>query len=154
MVMLPLYATLWMALGAVRQSRNLASALVEYGSDVGRALAGMASELTVFASAGIMVVLIHQLLPGGSQMVAAMGWGPDAVAAVPLMMAALFLLSCVGINPIIVTAILASTMAGLAIPDLSQTAIALSLAGAWASVMIFSPSLTLVALASGLPAVR
>lgn len=109
-----------------------------------------AAEIGVFASAGLLSVLVLELLPIDQvqAMVAALIGAPWQMIA--LLNLSMFVLAAVGINPIITASVMGSLVTQLDVPGLSDAAAALSLAGTWGCVMGFTPLITTVVYAGAL----
>ena len=109
-----------------------------------------ASELAVFASAGLLSVLVVEVMPTEAIRQLAINLQLSALPVLWIFAGLLFGLGCIGINPIITASVLGSLGSQLAIPGLSDTAIAVQLIGIWSAVMCFSPFITTVAYAASL----
>ncbi|MDO5705394.1 MAG: hypothetical protein Q4G49_10040 [Paracoccus sp. (in: a-proteobacteria)] len=108
-----------------------------------------AAEIGVFASAGLLSVLALQIVP------------TDAVQSTLLILkepwllivalnVTVFFLATIGVNPIITASVLATLVAQADIPGLGNVPVALALAGAWSTVMGFTPAVTTVAFAGAI----
>ena len=109
-----------------------------------------ASELAVFASAGLLSVLVVEVMPTEAIRQLAIDLQLSALPVLWIFAGLLFGLGCIGINPIITASVLGSLGSQLAIPGLSDIAIAVQLIGIWSAVMCFSPFITTVAYAASL----
>lgn len=109
-----------------------------------------ASELGVFASAGLLSVLVVEVMPTEAIRTMTADLQLTALPVIWIFAALLFGLGCIGINPIITASVLGSLGTQLAIPGLSDVAIAVSLIGIWSAVMCFSPFITTVAYSGAL----
>lgn len=109
-----------------------------------------AAEIGVFASAGLLSVLVLELLPVDQVQasVAALISAPWQMIA--LLNLAMFGLAAMGINPIITASVMGSLVTQLDVPGMSDAAAALSLAGTWGCVMGFTPLITTVVYAGAL----
>lgn len=149
LIVLPSYATVWAIWTGFRQHqtvpmvRNVVRATL-------RSFATSPSEIGVFASSGLLSVLVVALLPTDDirQLVIEMSLSP--VAVIWLTSITMFVVGCLGINPIISASVLASLVSQIGIEGLSIPAIALTIMGTWATVMCFSPFITTVAYAGAL----
>ncbi|WP_417839565.1 hypothetical protein [Tritonibacter scottomollicae] len=110
-------------------------------------LSGLGAEVGVFAAAGFLPVLLLALLPTEDirAAVVALGLGPVTLAlGLSLLMVVLAL---VGVNPIVTASVFGSIAAQLAVPGLSNTAIALAITGGWTAVIGLSPFITTLVIA-------
>jgi hypothetical protein len=109
-----------------------------------------ASELGVFASAGLLSVLVVEVMPTEAIRLLAADLQLTALPIIWIFAVTLFGLACIGINPIITASVLGSLGTQLGIDGLTDMAIAVSLIGVWTAVMCFSPFITTVAYAGAL----
>ncbi|RJE80763.1 hypothetical protein [Paracoccus sp. JM45] len=106
-----------------------------------------ASELGVFASAGLLSVLVVEVMPTEAIRILATDLHLTALPVIWIFAVTLFGLACIGINPIITASVMGSLGTQLGIAGLSDVAIAVALIGVWSAVMCFSPFITTVAYA-------
>jgi len=106
-----------------------------------------ASELGVFASAGLLSVLVVEVMPTEAIRILATDLRLTALPVIWIFAVTLFGLACIGINPIITASVMGSLGTQLGIAGLSDVAIAVALIGVWSAVMCFSPFITTVAYA-------
>ncbi|MGI6247388.1 MAG: hypothetical protein ACOYJQ_16715 [Pseudochelatococcus sp.] len=150
LVAVPVYSLAWAArLGMLRPEGAAGAVLRVVGASI-RQFPLAAGEIGVFASAGLLSVLALELIPVERVQAAFTTVSVDSWQMIIAINLTLFCLGTIGINPIITVSILGSLMSQLAVPGLSDLAIALSLAGSWSCVMVFTPFITTVAYASAL----
>lgn len=147
LLVVPSYSLGWAAWTGGRRAWSATARVL--GTSVSR-FPLAASELGVFASAGLLSVLVVEVMP--TEAIGAMARDLQLTALPVLWIFAglLFGLGCIGINPIITASVLGSLGSQLAIPGLSDVAIAVQLIGIWSAVMCFSPFITTVAYAASL----
>lgn len=148
LLVVPVYATIWLAILRTGDGA-MASVLGGLRSTV-RVLPNAAAEIGVFASAGLLAVLLLELLP--AQMIEAIltrSHLPPELLAICLGMTT-FCLALLGINPIITASVLGSLIATSGVVGLSQIAAAFAILSAWSSVMGLSPFITTVAYAGAI----
>ncbi|SIS63708.1 hypothetical protein [Paracoccus saliphilus] len=150
LLVLPSYAVLWMARTGRRATGKAMSATGRMIRDSLRSFGAATSELGVFASGGLLSVLVIAVLPVEEIRALTSDLGMTPVAAVWAISLTMFLSGCVGINPIISASVLGSLVSQLDIAGLATSAAALTLMGTWAAVMCFSPFITTVAYAGAL----
>lgn len=150
LIAVPAYSVIWASwLGHRGDAGAMAMARRTIAGTVGR-FPLAAAEIGVFASAGLLSVLVLELvpLPQVQAAVAALIDAPWQMIA--LLNLSMFLLAAVGINPIITASVMGSLVTQLDVPGLSDAAAALSLAGTWGCVMGFTPLITTVVYAGAL----
>ena len=147
LLVVPSYSIGWAAWTGGR--RALAATTQVLGVSVSR-FPLAASELGVFASAGLLSVLVVEVMPTEAIRLLAIDMQLTALPVLWIFAGLLFGLGCIGINPIITASVLGSLGSQLAIPGLSDVAIAVQLIGIWSAVMCFSPFITTVAYAASL----
>lgn len=149
LIAVPLYSLCWAAVSGLRGSGPVA-AVGEVVATTARRLPFAAGEIGVFAAAGLLSVLLVELAPLEQldALLERLALGPAQMTAV--LSLGLFGLGCIGINPIITASVLGSLVSQVAIPGLSDTAIALAFMGSWACVMGFSPLMTTLAFSGAL----
>lgn len=150
LIAVPGYSLIWAAwlghngpVGAMVMARNAAARTVSR-------FPLAAAEIGVFASAGLLSVLVLELLPLGQVQAAVAALISAPWQMIALMNLSLFVLATVGINPIITASVMGSLVTQLDVPGLSDAAAALSLAGTWGCVMGFTPLITTVVYAGAL----
>ncbi len=77
-------------------------------------------------------------------------WGLSAFSYAFGLTFSIFILALVGVNPIITASVLGAIAAQLAVPGLSNVAIALSIIGGWTAVMGLSPFITTLAISAAI----
>ncbi|MEO1910174.1 MAG: hypothetical protein ABGX10_07100 [Paracoccus sp. (in: a-proteobacteria)] len=144
----PVYGLLWAA-SAGRRAMGQASAGIGVATRATWArLSDLGAEVGVFAAAGFLPVLLLALLPTGDlrAAVVALGLGPLSLA-LGLSLLTVVMALC-GVNPIVSASVFGSIAAQLAVPGLSNTAIALAITGGWTAVIGLSPFITTLVVAS------
>lgn len=146
----PLYALLWSAWGGRRAMGGARVGVESAARATWGRLSDLGAEVGVFASAGFLPVMLLALLPieelRGA--IAALGFGP--VALTLGLCGAIFLLALIGINPIVTASVLGAVAVQLAVPGLSNSAIALAITGGWTAVIGLSPFITTLAIGSAI----
>lgn len=150
LIAVPAYSLAWAAwlghrggTGAMTQARHAATGTI-------RRFPLAAPEIGVFASAGLLSVLVLELLPIDQVQAAVASMIGAPWQMIALLNLSMFGLAAVGINPIITASVMGSLVTQLDIPGLSDAAAALSLAGTWGCVMGFTPLITTVVYAGAL----
>ncbi|NHF74627.1 hypothetical protein [Paracoccus xiamenensis] len=140
----PGYAALWAAASGLRSPGGAAEGLRQAGAGVWGRLSDMAPEVGVFAAAGFLPVLLLALIPMDSlrEGIGALGLGPVTMALGLTL--SIFALAFLGVNPIVSASVLGSVAVQLAVPNLSDTAIALGITGGWTAVIGLSPFITTI----------
>ena len=144
----PVYALLWAA-STGRRTMGQASAGVGAATRATWArLAELGAEVGVFAAAGFLPVLLLALLPTEDLRAAivALGLGPLSLTLGLSLMTVVMALC--GVNPIVSASVFGSIAAQLAVPGLSNTAIALAITGGWTAVIGLSPFITTLVIAA------
>ncbi|WP_370310944.1 hypothetical protein [Salipiger bermudensis] len=138
----PFYSVFW-AVWSLRQTTppGTAAKLLLTSSFAGFSRA--AAEIGVFASAGLLSVLILEVLPADLIEQGLRHLGQPWMIVV-LLNATLFLLALIGVNPIVSASVMATMIGRFDISGLPDVPVALGLAGAWAAVMGFAPAMTTV----------
>lgn len=150
LIAVPAYSVAWAAwLGHRGPEGALAMARRTVVGTVGR-FPLAAAEIGVFASAGLLSVLVLELLPLSQVQTAVATLIHAPWQMIALLNLSMFLLAAVGINPIITASVMGSLVTQLDVPGLSDAAAALSLAGTWGCVMGFTPLITTVVYAGTL----
>ncbi|MEO1911421.1 MAG: hypothetical protein ABGX10_13470 [Paracoccus sp. (in: a-proteobacteria)] len=147
LLVVPSYSLGW---AAWTGGRDAATVTTQVMGDAVSRFPLAASELAVFASAGLLSVLVVEVMPTEAIRQLAIDLQLSALPVLWIFAGLLFGLGCIGINPIITASVLGSLGSQLAIPGLSDTAIAVQLIGIWSAVMCFSPFITTVAYAASL----
>ena len=152
LLVVPSYSLGWAAWTGSRDTggRDAATVTTQVMGDAVSRFPLAASELAVFASAGLLSVLVVEVMPTEAIRQLAIDLQLSALPVLWIFAGLLFGLGCIGINPIITASVLGSLGSQLAIPGLSDTAIAVQLIGIWSAVMCFSPFITTVAYAASL----
>ncbi|MCR4265286.1 hypothetical protein [Nitratireductor sp. ZSWI3] len=148
LITVPVYALTWLlSAGAGRQAVGAAAAGV---ASTIRALPMAAGEIGVFASAGLLSVLLLEVLPVETieTMLNGADLPPEAISA--MLGLATLGLALVGVNPIITVSVLGSLVAQVGIAGLSQAAAAFAMLSAWSAAMGLSPFITTVAYAGAI----
>ena len=143
-LVVPAYSIGWAAASGSRSGSGVLLALREAGGATWDRLSAMGPEIGVFASAGFLPVVLLALVPLEPLR---MGIGSLGMGAVPLALSlaiSIVALAFVGINPIVTASVLGAIAAQLAVPGLSQTAIALAITGGWTAVIGMSPFITTI----------
>ena len=153
-ILVPSYAVLW-AIWSSRTAprdgvRNAVSLTLQR-------LPNSAGEVGVFAAAGFLSVMLLALIPVENlrELIAELGLG-----AVPLALSISFTIvitAMLGVNPIVSASVLGAIASQLAVPGLTDTAIAFSIIGGWTAVIGFSPFITTIIFCSAIierPAMR
>lgn len=140
----PGYAVLWAAVSGVRGLGGGAEGVRQATTGVWRRLSDMAPEVGVFAAAGFLPVILLTLIPTEPlrDAIGTLGLGP-VVMALGLALA-IVALAFLGVNPIVSASVLGAVAAQLAVPGLSETAIALAITGGWTAVIGLSPFITTI----------
>ena len=147
LLVVPSYSLGW---AAWTGGRDAATVTTQVMDDAVSRFPLAASELAVFASAGLLSVLVVEVMPTEAIRQLAIDLQLSALPVLWIFAGLLFGLGCIGINPIITASVLGSLGSQLAIPGLSDIAIAVQLIGIWSAVMCFSPFITTVAYAASL----
>lgn len=140
----PGYAAIWAAASGRRSLGRASEGLRQAGTGVWRRLSDMAPEVGVFAAAGFLPVVLLALIPTETlrQVIGALGLGPVAMALGLAL--SIFTLAFMGVNPIVSASVLGAIAVQLAVPGLSDTAIALAITGGWTAVIGLSPFITTI----------
>lgn len=149
-VVVPCYAIFWSAVaarddpggssgGVVRAARATVTRLSELGPEVG-----------VFASAGFLPVLMIALVPVDDLgvAIAELNLAPQLLA--PCLGLCVVAFAMVGMNPIITASLLGAAVSQMALPGLSEAAIALAIMGGWAAAIGLSPFITTIGISSSI----
>ncbi len=143
LLVVPLYCLFWSFLQA-RSVYGTVSTMAATVSTTVRRFPASASEVGVFASAGLLAVIVLALIPMPWLQDKIIGLSLDPALIVVTMSLTVYALCCIGINPIITASILGSLAYALDLPGLSSLAAALALLGGWGSAIPFSPFITTV----------
>ncbi|MBA4490052.1 hypothetical protein [Paracoccus sp. S1E-3] len=140
----PGYAALWAAASGRRSHGGAAAGLRQAAGGVWRRLSDMAPEVGVFAAAGFLPVVLLALIPADALRAAIGVFGLGAVTMALGLALSIVLLAFLGVNPIVTASVLGAVAAQLAVPGLSDTAIALAITGGWTAVIGLSPFITTI----------
>lgn len=143
-LVVPAYSLGWAAASGGRSGSGVLRALREAGGATWGRLSAMGPEIGVFASAGFLPVLLLALVPLEPLRAAISGLGMGAVPLALSLAGSIVVLAFVGINPIVAASVLGAIAVQLAVPGLSQTAIALAITGGWTAVIGLSPFITTI----------
>ncbi len=150
LVGVPVYSLIW----AARLGRGLpggpSGSIRRATGETLRRYPLAAGELGVFASAGLLAVLMLELVPVDQVQALIAEWHLAPWQMIVAMNLTLFGLGALGINPIITASVLGSLVTRLDVAGLSDLAAAVGMAGAWSCVMGFTPFITTVAYAGAL----
>ena len=102
----------------------------------------------VFAAAGFLPVLLLALIPTEILQAGIAALGLNALSITLGLTLLTVVLALCGVNPIVTASVFGSIAAQLAMPGLSNTAIALAITGGWTSVIGLSPFITTLVIAS------
>lgn len=146
-LVVPSYALLWAA--GSRRSAPISAIRQALATTVNR-LPNSAGEIGVFAAAGFLSVMLLALIPVDvlRMYIADLGLGPISLA-LGLSLSIVFF-AMLGINPIVTASVMGAIVSQLAVPGLSNTAIALAITGGWTAVIGLSPFITTIILCSGI----
>lgn len=147
LIVLPSYAILWAVQSGRQQNQPALGPMLTATLQTFR---NSPSEIGVFAASGLLSVLVITLLPTDAIRLFAAEMNLSPIAIIWLTSITMFVVGCLGINPIISASVLASLVSQLGIEGLSLPAIGLTLMGTWTTVMCFSPFITTVAYAGSL----
>lgn len=149
-LVVPAYSIGWAAASGRRSGLGALPALREAGGATWGRLSLMGPEIGVFASAGFLPILLLALVPMEPLRMAIAGLGMGAVPLALSLAALIMLLAFVGINPIVAASVLGAIAFQLAVPGLSQTAIALAITGGWTGVIGLSPFITTIIISASI----
>lgn len=149
-LVVPAYSIGWAAASGRRSGLGVLPALREAGGATWGRLSLMGPEIGVFASAGFLPILLLALVPMEPLRMAIAGLGMGAVPLALSLAASIMLLAFVGINPIVAASVLGAIAFQLAVPGLSQTAIALAITGGWTAVIGLSPFITTIIISASI----
>ncbi|WP_281827413.1 hypothetical protein [Jannaschia rubra] len=143
-VLVPAYSALWAGWSGLRVGVGPAGGVAAAGRDAWARLPRMAGEVGVFAAAGFLSVILLAIVPVDAlrALIANLGLGPVALT-LGLALSVLGL-AFVGINPIVTSSVLGAIASQLAVPGLSDLAIALAIIGGWTGVIGLSPFITTI----------
>lgn len=147
LIVLPSYAILWALRSGLQQGNPSVGPMLKATLQNFR---NSPSEIGVFAASGLLSVMVIALLPTDAIRQSAAEMSLSPIAIIWLTSITMFVVGCLGINPIISASVLASLVSQLGIDGLSLPAIGLTLMGTWTTVMCFSPFITTVAYAGSL----
>ncbi|MBB1492854.1 hypothetical protein H5395_15265 [Paracoccus sp. MC1854] len=150
LVGLPVYSLIWAARLGRRRPGGPAGSIRQALGETLRRFPLAAGELGVFASAGLLAVLMLELVPVDQVQALIADWQLAPWQMIVLLNLTLFGFGAAGINPIITASVLGSLVTRLDMPGLSQLAAGIGMAGAWSCVMGFTPFITTVAYAGAL----
>lgn len=149
-VIVPCYAVLWAGAAMRHESRGILGGIGKVAQTSWLRLANMGPEVGVFASAGFLAVVLLALIPMDALREVIAHWGLSAFSYAFGLTFSIFILALVGVNPIITASVLGAIAAQLAVPGLSNVAIALSIIGGWTAVMGLSPFITTLAISAAI----
>ncbi|SNT76637.1 hypothetical protein [Paracoccus seriniphilus] len=146
-LMVPTYALLWAASAGRRAMGGAATGVVAASRMTWLRLSDLGAEVGVFAAAGFLPVILLAIIPieDFRATIIAMGLGPVALA-LGLSLLTVALAFC-GVNPIVTASVFGAIAAQLAVPGLSNAAIALAITGGWTAVIGLSPLITTLVIA-------
>ncbi|WP_372800773.1 hypothetical protein [Paracoccus seriniphilus] len=146
-LMVPTYALLWAASAGRRAMGGAATGVVAASRMTWLRLSDLGAEVGVFAAAGFLPVILLAIIPTEDfrATIIAMGLGPVALA-LGLSLLTVALAFC-GVNPIVTASVFGAIAAQLAVPGLSNAAIALAITGGWTAVIGLSPLITTLVIA-------
>lgn len=147
-LVVPAYSLLWAALTGWQEARRPAQGIRRAADATWHRLAEMGPEVSVFAAAGFLPVMLLAMIPVGALQDAIAALGLEALPMALGLVVAIVLLAFVGINPIVSSSILGAIAVQLAIPGLGVTVIALAITGGWSAVIGLSPFLTTLIIAA------
>ncbi|MCD1618956.1 hypothetical protein ACFSDD_25225 [Salipiger marinus] len=146
----PVYALLWAASAGRRGMGRARAGLGAAARATWARLSDLGAEVGVFAAAGFLPVLLLALLPTEALRAAILGLGlGPIVLALGLCLLTVVLALC-GVNPIVTASVFGAIAAQLAMPGLSNTAIALAITGGWTAVIGLSPFITTLVVAAAI----
>jgi len=141
MTLIPTYAFFWV----IWSTRSAPWAgLREAGKIVMQRLPNSAGEVGVFASAGFLSVMLLALIPVESLRLIIADFGLGAISLALCIVFGIVLMAFLGINPIVSASVLGAIASQLAVPGLSDAAIAFSIMGGWTTVIGLSPFITTI----------
>ncbi len=137
----PAYAFCWALAQRYAQSEPApfrSSAAILTGKGIA-AFGSYANEIAVFAASGFLGAVLAGLIPHEAiqSSIQSLAISPGIIAA--MLCVAVALLGFFGLNPMIASTILASTVSAAEIPGLPNAAIVLSIAAGWACTVVASP---------------
>lgn len=138
----PCYALLWAAVSSRGSPGGPASGIAKASRATWGRLSELGPEVGVFASAGFLPVVLLALIPVEELRDAIAVLGLGAVSLALGISFSIVGLALVGVNPIVVASVLGAIAAQLAVPGLSDAAIALAITGGWTAVIGLSPFIT------------
>ena len=144
----PVYAFLWSASAGRRSMGRASAGAASAAQTTWKRLSDLGPEVSVFAAAGFLPVLLLALIPTETLQATIVTLGLDAFSIMIGLSLLTVVLALIGINPIVTTSVFGSIAAELAVPGLSNTAIALAITGGWTSVIGLSPFITTLVIAS------
>lgn len=150
LLVVPTYSALWAAWSWRRNAAGPGGGIALAAGNVWRRLPLMAGEIGVFAAAGFLSVILLAIVPVEELRTGIADLGLGAVAltlglAVSVMAGAL-----VGVNPIVTSSVLGAIASQLAVPGMSDLAIALAILGGWSCVIGLSPFITTILLCAAI----
>lgn len=143
-LLVPTYSVLWAAWSWRRSGAGPLGGIAAAAGDAWRRLPFMAGEVGVFAAAGFLSVILLAIVPveGLRAGIADLGLGPVALTLGLAMSIMGF--AFVGVNPIVTSSVLGAIASQLAVPGMSDLAIALAIIGGWTGVIGLSPFITTI----------
>ncbi len=143
-IAVPVYSVIWAAVSTRAQPAGPAGGMAQVARATWRRLSGMGAEVGVFASAGFLPVILLALIPVDDLRAAVAMLGLGAVTLALGLAVSIVLLAMLGVNPIVSASVLGAIAVQLAVPGLSETAIALAITGGWTTVIGLSPFMTTI----------
>ncbi len=149
-IVVPCYALLWAAAATRHDAGGALGGVGAATRASWQRLSNMGPEVGVFASAGFLAVVLLALIPTEALRESIVSLGLSPVSYAFGLSLSIFGLALVGVNPIITASVLGAIAAQLAVPGLSNAAIALAITGGWTTVISLSPFITTLAITSSI----
>ena len=149
-IAVPAYSAIWAIAVSRRVSGAAGGGLIRAGQISWRRLSDLGPEVGVFASAGFLPVTLLALIPAEDlrALILTLDLSPIALAIGLCVSVVGF--GLIGVNPIVVSSVLGAIAAQLAVPGLSNAAIALAITGGWTAVIGLSPFITTLTIGSAI----
>ena len=149
-VVVPCYAIFWSAVAAHNDPGGASGGVVRAARATVTRLSDLGPEIGVFASAGFLPVLMMALVPVNDLgvAVAELDLAPQVLA--PCLGLCVVAFAMVGMNPIVTASVLGAAVSQMALPGLSDAAIALAIMGGWAAAIVLSPFITTIGISSSI----
>lgn len=143
-IVVPSYSLIWAVVSGLRGMGGAGAGVAAVAGGTWQKLPRITSEIGLFAAAGFLSVVLLAIIPMDllRDLIAVTGFGPLALSIG--LSCTIFVLACIGVNPIVVSTVLGAILWQQQIPDLSNVAIALAILGGWTAVIGFSPIITTV----------